>query len=261
MSVVFFGTSKYCLPVLETLKRNFNLKLVVGMPDKPVGRKKILTPCATKKWAIENEIDYIDSGLRQNYNFDIGIVADYGRIIKPEEFNIPKLGVFNIHFSKLPEFRGASPVQFTLLRGDTIAWVTIIKIDKGLDTGPILWQKSYPIKPNDTTESLYTRLFELVANDLPSINFAGPLTQQDHTKATFTRFLTREDGFVKYDEINNPENYNKFRAYFRWPGIWTLRQAQGKQKRVKILKCHLKNNQLVLDEVQFEGEKPKPWKF
>src|SRR3989344_5076200 len=143
MTVIFFGTSNYCLPVLDALKQNFDLKMVVTRPDKPVGRKKILTPSATKLWAQKNNIPVATSLTNlEMTDLDLGIVADFGSIIPGEIFNKPKLGTFNIHFSKLPDLRGASPIQSTLLRGDTTAWVTIFKLEATLDTGPFLWQKS-----------------------------------------------------------------------------------------------------------------------
>lgn len=254
MKIVFFGTSKYSLPVLEALKPQ--LKLVVVMPDKPVGRKQILTPCATKTWAIQNNIpfDVILARLaskRACPESDLAIVADYGKIIKEEVFNKPKLGTFNIHFSKLPDLRGASPVQSALLRGDTTAWITIFKIEKTLDTGPILDQRSFPILPNDTTQTLYTRLFEEVSKYITALDFSKKLLPQSGTP-TFCKMLTREDGFIPLADLENPQNYNKFRAYFPWPGLWTIKDG----KRMKILKCHLEKNKLVLDTIQFEGGKP-----
>lgn len=250
MRVVFFGTSKYCLPVLYCLKENFDLKQVVVLPDQPVGRKKILTPCATKVWAQQNNIPYSET---LDVDCDFGLVADYGRIIKEETFSKPRLGCFNIHFSRLPDLRGASPVQSTLLRGDTTAWITIIKIDSGLDTGPILWQKEYSINPDDTTETLYTRLFQEAASELSKIDFEGNLTEQDHSKATFCKMLTRQDGFVELSQIEKPETYNVYRAMTPWPGLWTIKDG----KRMKALKCHLSGDKLILDEIQFEGKTPQ----
>lgn len=255
MKIVFFGTSNYCLPVLETLQKNFDLVLVVTRPDKPVGRKKILTPSATKIWAEKNDIP-VETNLSNLLSYsptDLGLVADFGQIIPEEIFNTPKLGTFNIHFSKLPDLRGASPVQAALLRGDTTIWITVFKLEKTLDTGPILWQKSYPVAPDDTAESLYLRLFQEVAKELPKIDFSGPLTPQSG-QPTFCKKLSREDGFIEWKDRENPQNYNKFRAYYPWPGIWSI-DPSG--KRMKILKCHLGGNKLILDQIQFEGEKPQ----
>ena len=288
MRIVFFGTSDYCLPVLDALKKSFDLKLVITRPDAPVGRKKILTPSATKLWAKQHDVmvttpatlkkDTPDRASLLNQLLtihpDLAVVSDYGLIIPQEIFNVPKLGTLNIHFSKLPELRGTSPVQHTLLRGDTTAWVTIFRLENPpelkikMDSGPILWQKQYSIDSNDTTETLYTRLFQNAAKELPKIisDFAsGSITPkpQNQSKATFTRFLTRDDGFIPWEkfQISNFkfQIYNAYRAYFPWPGIWTLRQAQGKLQRMKILKCHLEKERLVLDQVQFEGKKPQPF--
>lgn len=253
MKVIFFGTSKYCLPVLETLKASFDLKMIVTREDKPVGRKKVLTPSATKLWAIEHKIP-VTSDYIQIPDCDLAIVADYGKIIPEEIFTKPKLGTFNIHFSKLPDLRGASPVQYTLLRGDTDAWITVFKIEKTLDTGPILWQHSFPINPDDTTQTLYIRLFKEAAKILPTLNFAGKLTPQNHSKATFTKLLTKADGFVKYEDILNSHLstliYNHYRAMTPWPGLWTIKNG----KRMIIRNCHLEGEKLILDKIQFEGK-------
>ena len=243
MKIVFFGSSEYCLPILEALKKD--LILVVTRPDKPTGRKQILTPSATKVWALKNKIKFSEY---LNINCDLAIVADFGRIIPEEEFNKPKLGTFNIHFSKLPDLRGASPVQTALLRGDKTTWITIFKIEKTLDTGPILDQREFPIFPDDTSQALYTRLFQEVAKYLPTLDFSKKLIPQKGIP-TFCKKLTKNDGFV---ELDGPNIYNKFRAYFPWPGIWTIKDC----KRMKILKCHLENQKLILDQIQFEGGKP-----
>src|SRR3990167_9165043 len=167
MKIIFFGTSEYCLPVLESLHKNFNLELVVTRSDKLVGRKKVLTPSATKLWAIEHKIPISTLKTLSEIESDFGIVADFGQMIPEAVFNKPKFGTFNIHFSKLPDLRGPAPVQFTLLRGDKEAWVTIFEIEDKLDTGPVLWQQSFPINPSATTQTLYTDLFQKVAKTLP----------------------------------------------------------------------------------------------
>ena len=246
MEVVFFGSSPYCLPVLDSLKENFALKLVITRSDKPVGRKKILTPSATKLWAQKNNIPISTLKTLDFKNFDLAIVADFGQIIPEEIFNRPRLGTWNIHFSKLPDLRGASPVQACLLRGDTTAWITIFKLEKTLDTGPILW------------------LFQEAAKELPKINFSGPLTVQEGAP-TFCKKLSRDNGFIDWTVLERcrqggtltKEVYNKFRAFSPWPGIWSI-DPSG--KRMKILKCHLEKDKLILDQIQFAGEKPKPTK-
>ncbi len=336
--VVFFGTSAYCLPILESLHKNFDLVLVVTRPDKPVGRKKTSTPSATKTWALKHHIpvatpaslkkDAPDRSSLTSYLFtlqsDLAVVSDFGLIIPQGIFDLPRLGTINIHFSKLPDLRGPSPVQFTLLRGDAAAWISIFKLenppelDIKMDSGPILWQKEYPILPDDTTAALYTRLFQEAAKNLPGIIHSINIYQcsnarpQDHTKATFSRFITRDDGYIPWETLsriinpvptiqNAPNNYpttvvklfglsdipniqqealktkpppfqsavspvnlinsinfinsvySFYRALTPWPGLWTIKD----KRRMKILKCHPEENKLVLDLIQFEGEKPK----
>lgn len=275
LKVVFFGTSDYCLPVLEALKKDFDLQLVVTRIDKPVGRKAVLTPSASKKWADEHNIETMQpetlkKGTQdretllaklQEIQPDLAIVADYGLIIPEEIFAKSTMGTFNIHFSKLPDLRGPSPVQFTLLRGDKEAWVTIFKLDNSadlpikMDSGPIIWQQNYPIVAIDTTQTLYMRLFESVSKELKGI-FSQPLvfTTQDHTKATFTRFLTRDDGFVDYKNLEKVENFNRFQAMTPWPGLWTI-HPNG--KRMKILEARIEEGKFIPKEIQFEGELPR----
>ncbi len=288
MKIVFFGTSDYVLPVLETLLKNFDLRLVVTRPDKPVGRKQILTPSAVKTWAQKNNLAFATPATMKKETLDranlldifkdiqpdLSVVADYGLIIPEEIFNFPKLGTLNIHFSLLPDLRGPSPIQTALLRGNKITGITVFKLESPkelkikMDAGPIVWQKEYPISENDTAETLYSRLFQEAAKELPGIlrDYSlhpnqYPLIFQDHSKATYTKMLSREDGFVPWPQLLNSKDsltvYNRFRAMFPWPGLWSLRPAQDKPQRMKILKCHLKENELILDEVQFEGKKPQ----
>ncbi len=290
MTVVFFGSSDYCLPVLEALHKNFYLALVVTRPDKPVGRKQILTPSAVKLWAQKEDVNFVSpTTLKKDTSDraattkvltdlapDLAVVSDYGLIIPEGIFKIPKLETLNIHFSRLPELRGPSPVQTTLLEGRKAAWITIFKLENPpeleikMDSGPIFFQKSYPIDPTDTTQTLYTRLFQEVARELPQVvsGYAKGLIKprpQDHSKATFCHLLSRDDGFVKYEDLGKPQTYNVFRAMTPWPGLWTI-HPNG--KRMKILKCHLEGKtsprlvgpgpKLVFDQIQFEGKIPQP---
>lgn len=308
MKTVFFGSSDYCLPILEALKKT--LQLVVTRPGKPVGRKRIVTPSPVYLWATKNNIRAItpstlkkdspdrllvESILKQ-VNPDIAVVADYGLILPEAIFNLPTHGTFNVHFSRLPELRGPSPVQFTLLQGQMRAWTTIFKLENPpelaikMDTGPILYQNSSPIFLDDTTSSLYTRLFNDVGAIINAmldehLKFGEKLTAQDHSKATYCRFLTREDGFISWTtlqkalngdtvEINDlpkiqqealviaPQGekitpcpvYHFFQAVTPWPGMWTI-DASG--KRLKILKCRHHGKKLLVEEIQFEGKTPQ----
>jgi len=304
MKIIFFGSSEYCLPILSTLKANLNLIAAVTKSDTPIelfARKNdisVFTP--RDKNELLNLADKI-----VKLQPDIAVVADFGLIIPKVIFEIPKYKTLNIHFSRLPKLRGASPVQYTILTGET-AWISVIIMDEGMDTGDIVWQReikqcsNVPMIQlnNETTESLYRKLFNSVASELPSIikqYISGELKpqKQNHSQATYTKIFTRSNGFIPADLIHDAmsgtkktvQDYiNKFpnnsifiesllncnivtfieraiRALSPWPGVWTTIQIFPKQlKRLKILKAHIDNDRLVLDLVQLEGKKPVTWK-
>lgn len=315
MNIVFFGTSDYCLPIAEALQKNFELSLIITRPDKPVGRKGTLTPSATKIWAEKNGIKVatpetlkkdtpsrleLEHELEQSKP-DLAVVSDYGLIIPEKIFSLPKYGTINVHFSKLPDLRGPSPVQFALLRGDDEIWVSVFKLQNPpdleikMDSGPIIFQQPYSILPNDTTKAVYRRTFQMAAQIvINAINTIDnlPLKDQDHSKATFCRFLTKDDGFIEWDVLEKASRgekvavnelpkiqqealmtkkvpiihnssstiHNFFRAATPWPGMFTLSPSKGGHKRMIIRKCHLAGEKLVLDEIQFEGKNPTSFK-
>lgn len=290
MQVVFFGSSSYCLPVLESLKINFNLAAVVTKPDRPVGRKQVLFPSAVKEFALNNKTAYFTppdkSGLaaiKQNLlerKPDFFVVADYGMIIPADIFNLPKYRTVNIHFSKLPDLRGASPVQYTILRGDASAWISYMLMAEKMDTGDILGQTEYPLLGNETTGELYPKLFERAASQLPEIledYVHGNIrpVPQDKNKVTYTKILTRDDGFLprgifqaavdgtrasqtilntwplyQNSPIIQKQSANSnfqlsiliermLRAFTPWPGVWTeaeFRKQNSESSQKKRLK-------------------------
>ncbi len=203
IKIVFFGSSSYCLPILESLNENFSLAAIVTKPHGFVN-----------DFASKNHITVFTPQDKQEFlslkeklkslHPDLTIVADFGMIIPPEIFLIPRYKTLNIHFSKLPDLRGASPVQFTILRGDKSAWISVIIMDEGLDTGDIIWQREalqgHPLR-GYMAEDLYKKLFNIVSADLPSVinqyvkNEIKP-RKQNHRQATYTRPLTRSDGFI-----------------------------------------------------------------
>src|SRR3989338_5833902 len=159
MKILFFGTSNYCLPVLETLHKNFDLVGVITLPKSPI--EQFTLSHNIKVFTPNNKSELLS--LKENLETlrpDLAIVADYGMIIPTEIFYIPSHQTLNIHFSKLPKYRGPSPVQYTILNGEKSAWITIILMDEGMDTGDILWQKeALRLKGNETTPDLYRKLF------------------------------------------------------------------------------------------------------
>lgn len=264
MRIIFFGSSEYCLPILKALNNNFQLIGAVTKPDSPIGRKQISTPVQFFTPKDTSALSEIKEQLK-NLQPDIAVVADFGLIIPKEIFEIPKYKTLNIHFSRLPKLRGASPVQYTILLGEKSAWISVIIMNEGMDTGDIIWQKEYPLTGNETTESLYKKLFNNISLELPEVinQYAGNKLipkKQNHSEATYTRALTRSDGFVPFEMIIDATHgkareirdyIDKFinknfivslpnchtrlparqvvtfieraiRAFSPWPGVWTI---------------------------------------
>jgi len=235
IKVIFFGTPEFVLPVAQSVleAKNFRLVAVVTAPDKPVGRKQITTPSPVKIWAKTHKIKILDSPsiIRiieqiKVIKPEVGVLAAYGKIIPKNLIDIFPKGILVIHPSLLPKYRGASPVQAALSCGEKETGVSVILMDEKVDHGPILWQIKEKILPQDTAQTLYQRLFEIAAKNLPAIlkyyifldgrdkicNIGGgklflPPKPQNHQKATFTPLLKKDDGFIPPEllRITNPK--------------------------------------------------------
>jgi methionyl-tRNA formyltransferase len=231
--VVFFGTPDICIPFLEILRDFFDLQLIVTQPDAVGGRnrKKKLVPAA-KTFAMENDIDYLqpqtlkDEQLKdkmQNLHPDIGVVISYAKFIPGSIFKIPKHKTINVHFSMLPIYRGAAPVQRALENGDQSTGITIFEIVKKMDAGPIYTQKEFVISPTDTTEILWQKLShegaEFLRETLDKILKNKIVKkEQDHELATFAPAVKKEESKVDW-HLEATQIYNKFRAFTPWPGL------------------------------------------
>ncbi|MDP2860252.1 MAG: methionyl-tRNA formyltransferase [bacterium] len=295
LRIVFFGSSAYCLPILETLYRFFNLAFVVTGPDRLIGRKKILTPTAVKVWAKTHGIDVLHLGLSPLKNdffsgFDLGVVSDFGQILKEEVFDAPKYKTINIHHSLLPCLRGPSPVQTAILEGLAKTGTSIFILEKKVDTGPILFQEKVAVGPSETAPRLYEWLFALAAGALPEVingyvNGKIKPQPQNHNLATYCHLLDRNSGFVKWEDFLAALKNDKVlalkiertvRAFTPWPGVWTLIEVQGSRfpaerdpakggdkvqgSRLKIIEAKINENGLLLPQtVQLEGKKSVPW--
>jgi len=252
MKVVFFGSSRYVLPIIEVLKNNFDLTLVVTTEKQSAD--------AVPKFCLENKIPYISisSFDDKKIGSEIGIVADFGLMIPSKILNAFEHGLLNIHPSLLPKYRGPTPVQAAILNGETKTGITIIKLDEEMDHGPILLQVEEPIAAFDTAETLYERLFKIGAELLSQninkyIKGQIKLTKQDHSRATITARLTRKDGHIDITNPPSPEMLDRMiRAYHPWPGVWSKWQmANGKWRIVKFL---------PEGRIQVEGKKPMSYK-
>lgn len=264
MKIIFIGTPKFGAIILEKLCRaNMKPVLVVTLPDKPVGRKQIITPPSVKVTARNHNIPVLQPEQIENCKLEIEnckpelvVVVSYGQILPQEILDIPKYGCLNVHPSLLPKYRGSSPIQATILNGEKETGVTVILMDGKIDHGPILAQKNTPIGANETAEQLHDRLADLGAELLMDtisdwIEGKIKLRPQDENKATYTKILTREDG--KIDLRKDPRQLDRrIRALNPWPGTYIVHKG----KRIKILKAKLEKNKLIIEKVQLEGKKP-----
>lgn len=278
MNIVFFGNTKYSTISEEALHKKFGLSAVVTLPDRIVGRKKILTANPVKVFAVLNKIPVIEaekiskeiieqikgksSGSISNYtlnairytlNPDFLVVADYGLILPSELLALPKIAALNIHHSLLPKYRGPSPAPTAILNGDKISGVSVIKMSEELDAGDILSQKEYELKKDETTDSLLSKLNEIGADIImPVIENYKEIEQnaikQDTSKATFTKKMTKKDGFINLDNPPSKEKIDQMiRAYFPWPNVWTKLRIKNDELRIKFL---------PKQKIQVEGKNP-----
>lgn len=277
LKFVFLGTPDVASGTLEILKQNGYLpSLIVTATDKPQGRKMILTPPPVKTWAIENNIPYVqpenttellsilssrgshskgegrsDEKLEEAELF---IVVAYGKILPEEVINMPKLGSINIHYSLLPKYRGASPVEATILAGDTKTGVSIQKMVFKMDAGDVIARALTDIGPNETAPELRERLIKIGGELLvQTLNSPFPEGEkQDESLATFCKKIKKEDGLL--DLADDPiKNYNKFRAYAHWPRTFFFKDG----KRIIITKARLEEGKFVIEKVIPEGGKER----
>jgi methionyl-tRNA formyltransferase len=266
LKIIFMGTPEFGALILKAMVENgYRPVLVVTVPDKPVGRKKILTPPPVKIEAEKQGIEIrqpkkIKEILEEMKDIqpDLIITAAYSKILPKDVLDLPK-SCINIHPSLLPKYRGPSPVQHAILNGDKKTGVTIMLMDEQIDHGAILAQKEMNIDPKETGAGLHTKLALLGSNLLLEVIpawLAGEIKAipQNHSLATFTKILKRDDGLIDWDK--SPEEIErKIRAFTPWPGAYTFFDKNGVKTRLKILESFLENGKLVLVLVQPEGKK------
>ena len=230
MNVIFMGTPDYAEKILQKLfdTKDINVTAVYTQPDKPVGRKKIMTAPVVKTLAMKYNVPvYQPTRLRDEERVqelrtiacDYIVVAAYGQIL-PKEI-LTYVPCINLHASILPHYRGASPIQQVLLNGDTKTGVTAMLMDEGLDTGAILKVKTIDVADNEMVEELFDALTnvatDLTIDVLENFSTLSPV-EQDETQATHCKKITKADGEVNFDDA--VELFNKYRAFTPWPGIY-----------------------------------------
>lgn len=274
LSVVYFGTPDFSAALLEKLLVQTDLPIeivgVITQPDRRVGRDRVITPTPVKLVALKH-------GISLNPDIstaDLGLLFAYGEILTDDQLQMPRYGFWNVHPSLLPRYRGASPVATPLINGDVESGVTIIQMDSQLDHGPIILQRKTYIFPLERRDQLTDRLVDLSARMLGelfgnyAVNMEGlPRTTQNESGATYTKKLTKQDGFIDFASLmsqiqdSSDALFNRYRGLYPWPGIWTLfptasasENGDQVEKRLKITKMHLENGKLVIKKVQLEGK-------
>ena len=292
MNLIFCGTPEFAVPTLEALIACHDIALVVTQPDRAAGRGMELHAPPVKLAALAHNIPVTQPGkIKTNPEFrtllesirpDAIIVVAYGRIIPRWMLDLPPLGNINLHGSLLPKYRGAAPIQWAVANGEPVTGVTTMRIDEGLDTGPMLLAHAIPIAPNETAPDVFHALSsigaQLMVQTLARLS-AGILAPQpqDHSQATLAPILTREDGII---DFTRPalQIYNRWRGCQPWPGAHTL--LRGKKliaHRIHIGPAHGHHpgpdpgtlhipgaelcvvcgtgTTIVFDEVQLEGKR------
>lgn len=254
MNVAFFGTSDKSTPILEKLNEDFNLVLCVTKADTLVGRKQEKRQTEVKKWAKEHkirctEVEKLDDETAQKVvralkseKVKVGIVADFDYIIPPVIYESIPYGLVNIHFSLLPKYRGASPIQHAILNREEVTGISYLLIDEGMDTGDILFQVKFGLTGHENTQELYDTLFEIAGNYLPEVlnRFASGLVEpqkQDNKESTYcvspshprSTYLYKEDAQINWG-TSLDEIYAQIRAYYPWPVAWTTLSDMGGAK-------------------------------
>lgn len=260
LKVIFMGTPEFAGTNLKALiDAGFDVRLVLCQPDKPVGRKHILTAPPVKVMAQENNIEVYQPDTLRNedalaklssYEPDLIVTAAYGKILPSSILDLPKYGCINCHGSLLPARRGASPVQRAILEGDKVTGVTFMKMDVGMDTGDIIDKVEVAIDPNEHTESLMNRLAEASADKLPDIIdrwVAGELntTKQDEALATACPPIRPEEGEFDWTQ-DATDIHNRVRALSAWPGAFVLNE----DKKLKVLDSEVADEAAVPDELK-----------
>lgn len=254
--VCFMGTPEFAQTVLKALIDcpDYEVIMCCCQPDKPVGRKKIITPPPSKVLAVENNIEVFQpDSMKTDGSYetikaaspDLIVTAAYGKILPQRILDIPSKGSVNVHASLLPKYRGSAPVQFAIMDGESETGVTIMKMDAGIDTGDMISVVKVPIDENIDTEGLMAQLAEaggkLLIETLPGyLDGSIKSVPQDNDKATLCSMIKPEDGIIDWKDTAR-KIHDRVRALTAWPGASTLLDGN----KLKIYKTRL---------VSFDGD-------
>ncbi len=249
MRLVFFGSPEFAAYILEKLIswKESQVVGVVTQPDKGVGRGRKIRPTPVKQVALAHNIDILQPDslkskeieeILKSYKADLFVVVAYGLIIPKNIIEIPPFGIINVHASLLPKYRGAAPIQWAILNGESVTGVTIMELDEGMDTGPILMQRPIAIKIDDTASDLHDKIKKhgawLLRRAIKKIkNNEVVKIPQDNTLASYAPKLTKEMGLIDFND--KAENiHNKVRALYPWPMAFFNFKTQKGDIQVQI---------------------------
>ena len=252
LRIIFMGTAELSCASLESLHREFQVVAVVTQPDKPRGRDLKLQPSPVKVLAEILNLPVLQPTKAREDGFiatlralkpDLMVVVAYGQILPQTILDLPTHGCLNVHTSLLPKYRGAAPIQWAIANGDAETGVTIMKMDAGLDTGPVLSTRRTSILAADDSQTLHDRLAqlgaELLCETIPNY-LEGKITPQFQPAegSTYAAKIKKEDGQIDW---NSPAEYiwNRLRAFVPWPGAFTFLKVEPKPLLLKIWKMEL----------------------
>lgn len=285
MKLIFMGTPDFAVPCLESLiDAGHDIPAVFTQPDKPVGRKQVMTPPDVKVCALKHGLTvYQPNSMRDGSAMEIIkeiapdaiIVAAYGKILPKEMLDFPRYGCINVHGSLLPKYRGAAPIQWSVINGDVETGVTIMQMNEGIDTGDILLKRAVPIGIDDTAESMFEKLAELGGKTLIEaleMLERGELhpEKQDESLACYAPMLDKSISLIDWNKTGN-EVHNLVRGLYSWPVAYTVLNG----KKLKILRTSpgeksgeagqvicldpltvaCSQGSLIIHELQLEGKK------
>lgn len=266
MRLVFMGTPEYAAVTLKSLvSARYDICGVFCQPDKPVGRKRVLTPPPVKVCAEENSLtvfqpetlrDGTAAEILKELNPDIIVVVAYGKILPKEILDIPRLGCVNAHASLLPKYRGASPIQWAIVKGESVTGVTTMYMDEGMDTGDILETVSVDINPEETAEQLFCRLSsisaELTISTLDKIEKGNIVPcPQPSDGASYAPIIKKEMARLDFNKTAE-ELHNAVRGYYSWPCAFF--ELSGKRIKVIVSRVGAKTDKPAGTVVKAEDE-------
>ena len=254
MRILFMGTPDFAVPILKTLAQKYQVLAAVTQPDRPKGRGRGVMFSPVKECALSLGLPVLQPEKAREDNFietitaleaDVFVVVAYGQILPTRILQIPPLGCINIHASLLPRYRGAAPMQRAILNGDPVTGITVIYMDKGIDTGDMILKKSLPIEESDRFVDVHDKMAalscECIVRALEQIKAGTAVREpQNPEEATYAPVLKKEDGRINWN-CTTTRIINQMRALDPWPGTYTYHEGQ-------VLK--------IWDCVSWEGSKP-----